>query len=82
MKVQKISSKVCPISGISHVDDEFEKSILFQRIDNESGIRVSTRSYSYDNVIKDLYNMFYCGGNCVEDIQTPVGTDLKLIVRE
>jgi hypothetical protein len=79
MKIQKISSTVSPFSGISFVNNEFENSGMSQLIDKELGIRVSTKGYTYANVIKNLSNIFYCGGDCAEDIQTHVGNDLKLI---
>jgi len=42
-------------------------------------MRASTKVYTYANVIKNLNNVFYCGGDCAEDIQTHVGKDLKMI---
>lgn len=79
MKIQKNSTQVSPFSGISFVNAEFDKSGLGKLIDKELGIRQSTKGYTYNNVIKNLINVFYCGGDCAEDIQTHVGNDLKLI---
>jgi len=79
MKVQKISSKVSPFSGISYVNNEFNNSGMSQLIDKELGGRVSTKGFTYANVIRNLSNVFYCGGDCAEDIQTHIGNDLKLI---
>jgi len=52
---------------------------MSQRIDNWLGTGVSTKGNTYANAIKNLSNVFYCRGNCAEDIQTHVGNDLKLI---
>lgn len=79
MKIQKNSSPVSPFSGIAFVNNEFDKSGLGQLIDKELGKRQSTKGYTYSNVIKNLSNVFYCGGDCAEDIQTHVGNDLKSI---
>jgi len=79
MKVQKISSTISPFAGISYVNIEFDKSGLSQLIDKELGARVSTKGYTYANVIKNYSNLFYCGGDCAEDIDTHLGKDLKLI---
>ncbi len=79
MKIQKNSSNVSPFSGIAFIDNEFEESGLRQLIDKELGKRQSTKGYTYSNVIKNLGSIFYCGGDCAEDIQTHVGNDLKLI---
>jgi hypothetical protein len=79
MKIQIKSTTVSPFSGIAYVNNEFDKSGLSQLIDKELGMRQSTKGYTYGNVIKNLSNVFYCGGDCAEDIQTHVGNDLKLI---
>ncbi|MDO9153529.1 MAG: IS1380 family transposase [Paludibacter sp.] len=79
MKIQKNSSTVSPFSGIAFVNNEFNKSGMCQLIDKELGRRQSTKGYTYSNVIKNLSHVFYCGGDCAEDIQTHVGNDLKLI---
>ena len=79
MKIQKKSTTVSPFSGIAFVNNEFDKSGMCQLIDKELGIRQSTKGYTYGNVIRNLSNVFYCGGDCAEDIQTHVGNDLKLI---
>jgi len=79
MKIQKISSTVSPFAGISYVNNEFNVSGMSQLIDNELGCRASTKGYTYANVIRNLSNVFFCGGDCAEDIQTHVGDDLKLI---
>ena len=79
MKIQKKSSTISPFAGISFIDNEFEKSGLNQLIDNELGLRVSTKGFTYGNVFKNLSHVFYCGGSCAEDIQSNVGNDLKLI---
>jgi len=79
MKVQINSSTISPFAGISYVNNEFDKSGISQLIDKELGMRASTKGYTYANVIKNYSNLFYCGGDCAEDIDTHLGKDLKLI---
>jgi len=79
MKIQINSTTVSSFSGIPYVNNEFDKSGLSQLIDKELGARTSTRGYTYGNVIKNLSNVFCCGGDCAVDIQTHIGNDLKLI---
>ncbi len=69
MKIQKISTTVSPFAGISYVNNEFNASGMSQLIDNELGYRASTKCYTYSSVIKNLSNVFFCGGDCAEDIQ-------------
>jgi hypothetical protein len=79
MKLQKISTHVSPFAGISFVHNEFVKSGMSQLIDNELGYRVKTVGYLYSDILKNLANVFYCGGSCAEDIQTHLGEHLKSI---
>ena len=52
---------------------------MSQLIDNELGLRVKTVGYLYSDIIKNLGNIFYCGGDCAEDIQTHLKEHLKSI---
>jgi hypothetical protein len=79
MKVQKISSNVNPFAGISFVNNEFDKIGMSQLIDNELGARVKTIGFLYSDIIKNLCNVFFSGGDCAEDIQTHFGNHLKSI---
>jgi len=79
MKLQKISTNVSPFSGISFVNNEFDKVGMSQLIDSELGMRVKTVGFSYSDIIKNLGNVFYSGGDCAEDIQTHLGKHLKSI---
>jgi len=79
MKVQKISTNVSPFSGISFVNNEFNKVGMSQLIDSELGARVKTVGFSFSDIIKNLCNVFYSGGNCAEDIHTHLGKHLKSI---
>lgn len=79
MKLQKISNNISSFAGISLVNHEFENVGLSQLIDNELGARVKTIGYSYSDIIKNLGNVFYCGGDCAEDLHTHLKDHLKSI---
>jgi hypothetical protein len=79
MKLQKKSTNVSPFAGISFINNEFDKIGMKQLIDNELGARVKTIGFTYSDIIKNLFNVFYCGGDCAEDIQTHLGKHLKSI---
>jgi len=79
MKLQKISTTVSPFAGISFVHNEFVKVGMSHLIDNELGSRVKTVGFTYSDIIKNLVNIFYSGGDCAEDIQTHLGEHLKSI---
>jgi len=79
MKVQKISTNVSPFAGISFVNNSLNETGLSQLIDNELGARVKTVGFSYSDIIRNQFNVFYSGGDCAEDIQTHLGKHLKSI---
>jgi len=79
MKVQKISTNVSPFAGISFVNNSFNETGISQLIDKELGARVKTVGFSYSDIIKTQFNIFYSGGDCAEDIQTHLGKHLKSI---
>ena len=68
MKLQKISTQVSPFAGISFVHNEFIKVGMSHLIDNELGSRVKTVGFTYSDIIKNLVNVFYSGGDCAEII--------------
>ena len=68
MKLQKISTQVNPFAGISFVHNEFIKVGMIHLIDNELGSKVKTVGFAYSDIIKNLVNVFYSGGDCAEII--------------
>jgi len=53
-KVQKISKNITPFAGVFYANNEFKSSGLRQLIDNQLGYRLSTKGYSYGNIIGNL----------------------------
>jgi hypothetical protein len=68
-KIQKISKNITPFAGVFYVNDEFKRSGLRNLVNNQLGIRVSTKGYSYGNLIGNFFNLRLSGGECAEDIQ-------------
>ena len=68
-KIQQISKNISPFAGVFYVNDEFNKSGLGKLIDNQLGIRNSTKGYSYSNILRNFFNLMLSGGECAEDIQ-------------
>jgi len=79
MKVQKFSKSINPFSGISFVNNTFNKIGLNQLIDTELGNRVALFGYQYSDIIRNLTNVFFSGGDCIEDISGNLGEHLKSI---
>ena len=68
-----------PFGGISFVHDIFNRSGLRKLIDKELGMRVSTCGYTYGSLIGNWFNLFLCGGDCAEDIETHLHATLSAI---
>ena len=78
-KIQKLSQNITPFAGISYVNSEFTRCCLAQLIDNELGVRALRVGYSYSDIFRGWTNLFFCGGECAEDIQVYVRNSLEQI---
>ena len=78
-KVQKISGNITPFAGVFFTHDEFKRSGLGKLIDNQLGIRNSTKGYSYSKLFCNFFSLFLSGGECVEDIQQHLRATLEQI---
>ncbi len=79
MKVQKLYDEVSPFAGVSFVNELFNRVGLSSLIDKELGIRSKLVGYQYSEIIRNLSNVFLSGGDCIEDINTPLKDHLKTI---
>ena len=68
-----------PFSGINFINEKYNKSGFTQLIDCQLGMRCKPYGFSYSDIIQNLMNIFFCGGDCAEDIQTHLRDNLKSI---
>ena len=78
-KVQKSSQRITPFSGVCFTDDAFNQTRLSQLIDTELGVRSVLYGYQYSDIFRTIFNIFYCGGQCMEDVQTHLRPALESI---
>ena len=78
-KLQKLSQSITPLAGISFIDEEFNRCGLSKLIDTHLGNRQSTKAYRYSDVIKNWCEVFFCGGECAEDIEQHLRPTLENI---
>jgi len=78
-KVVKFSQNITPFGGISYVNQAFNNCGLPQLIDNELGIRGNGTGYSHSELFRNWFNIFFCGGECAEDIQVHLRSTLEQI---
>ena len=66
-KVQQKSEKITAFGGIFFVLDKFG-SILSSVIDSHLGLRSTLIGYQYSEIIRAIFSVFCCGGDCMEDL--------------
>ena len=66
-KVQQKSEKISAFGGIFFVLDKFD-SILSSVIDSHLGLRCTLIGYQYSEIIRAIFSVFCCGGDCMEDL--------------
>jgi hypothetical protein len=79
MKVQINNQIINPFGGINFVFDEIKKAGILQLIDNQLGARSPQAEYSYSDLIMNLWSVFFCGGDCAEDINEHLKDYLKSV---
>jgi hypothetical protein len=78
-KVVKLSQNITPFAGVSYVNAEFNDCGLSQFIDNELGVRGNGTGYSHSEIFRTWFNVFFCGGECAEDVQLHLRDTLEQI---
>ncbi|SEH74333.1 hypothetical protein SAMN02745192_1342 [Xylanibacter ruminicola] len=66
-KVQQKSEKISAFGGIFFVLDRFYR-ILSSVIDSHLGLRSKLIGYQYSEIIRAVFSVFCCGGDCMEDL--------------
>ena len=66
-KIQQKSEKITAFGGIFFVLDKFD-SILSSVIDSHLGLRSMLTGYQYSEIIRAIFSVFCCGGDCMEDL--------------
>ena len=66
-KVSIKSEKITAFGGIFFVLDKFDR-ILSSVIDSHLGLRSKLIGYQYSEIIRAIFSVFCCGGDCMEDL--------------
>lgn len=67
MKVIK-SEAITPFGGLNFVFDEFEKISLGDFINKEFPTLPTQSQYSWKDILYSFWAIFFCGGDCAEDL--------------
>ena len=76
-KVQIKSEKVTPFGGIFHVRELFSRYVG-PVIDKVLGLRCTSYGYQYSEIVGSLSSVYFCGGDCVEDVTSHLMPHLSL----
>ena len=68
MKIEIKPQTINPFGGVNFILDELRSSEVIDLIDEFLGGRVAQAKYSYSDIIVALWCIFFCGGECAEDI--------------
>ena len=77
VKVQIKSEKITPFGGIFHVRELFSR-FVGPVIDKVLGPRCTSYGYQYSEIVGSLSSVYFCGGDCVEDVTSHLMPHLSL----
>ena len=76
-KVQIKSERITPFGGIFHVREHFSRYVG-PVIDKVLGLRCTSFGYQYGEIVGSLASVYFCGGDCVEDVTSHLMPHLSL----
>jgi hypothetical protein len=68
MKVAYSPEKINPFGGLSFVNETLCNKGVYRVIDQHLGARSAQAQYTYSDIIKALWMVTFCGGDCAEDL--------------
>jgi hypothetical protein len=79
MKITYSNDKIKSFGGLNFITNEFNNLKLEQLITKHLGTRSIYSTYSYADIIKNLWAIIFAGGDCAEDIQTNLKEEFSQI---
>ena len=76
-KVSIKSEKITPFGGIFPVREQFSR-FVGPVIDKVLGLRCTSYGYQYSEIVGSLSSVYFCGGDCVEDVTSHLMPHLSL----
>ena len=76
-KVSIKSEKITPFGGIFHVRELFSR-YMAPIIDKVLGLQCASYGYQYSEIVGSLSSVYFCGGDCVEDVTSHLMPHLSL----
>lgn len=79
MKVTTSLENIKSFGGLNFVISEFESLKLPKLIANKLGSRSLSCKYQYSDMFKSLWATFFAGGDCAEDVQLNLKSELQMV---
>ena len=76
-KVSIKSERITPFGGLFHVRELFSRYVG-PVIDKVLGLRCTSCGYQYSEIAGSLSSVYFCGGDCVEDVTSHLMPHLSL----
>ena len=77
VKISIKSEKIPSFGGIFHVRELFSRYVG-PVIDKVLGLRCTSYGYQYSEIVGSLSSVYFCGGDCVEDVTSHLMPHLSL----
>jgi len=76
MKVLK-SSHISPFGGLNFVLEEFEKQNIGLLLQRYLPVLPTQCKYSWKDILYSFWSIYFCGGDCIEDLGSNFRDHLK-----
>jgi Transposase DDE domain group 1 len=80
VKITTSLENIHSFGGLNFISTEFEQLQLPKLITSFLGKRSSLATYEYSDVIKNIWMILFSGGDCAEDIQTNLKSELSNVL--
>lgn len=80
MKIVTSDDNIKSFGGLNFISNEFDNLKLPKLITSHLGMRSNLATYEYHDIIKNIWMILFAGGDCAEDIQTNLKTELSNIL--
>ena len=77
MKITTSLENINYFGGLNFISSEFEQLQLPKLITSHLGSRSILVIYEYSDIIKNIWMILFSGGDCAEDIQINLKTELS-----
>ncbi|AWG21614.1 hypothetical protein FFWV33_08740 [Flavobacterium faecale] len=80
MKITTSLENINSFGGLNFISSEFDQLELPKLITSSLGSRSLLTTYQYHDIIKNIWMILFSGGDCAEDIQTNLKSELSNVL--